>query len=467
MRSRDFLKKKFDNTKDLNDWNLYKKSRNEVNNILKQSKRDYFRSHLDSAKNDPKKTWKLINQLTSRNVSNGTNINKIEFNSEEMNDTCEIAEAFNTHFTEIGETLANKIPKTDTDPISYLKPTNTTFSFKTIDVNQVKTLLGKINVNKSSGLDNIPNKLLKMAAQIVSQSLTHIFNKSLCTGSFPNDWKLARVIPIHKNGAKYDLNNYRPISIISAVAKVFERIIHDQFYHYLTNHNLLTKCQSGFRASHSTVTALLETTNKWSVNIDNGLLNGVVFIDLKKAFDTIDHKILLQKLAHYGVDQNSSTWFRSYLSDRTQRCHVNGHLSSNQSIKFGVPQGSIIGPLLFLVYINDLPNCLNDGSSSMYADDTNISFQSSNLDELEKIMISDLSRLNIWLKANRLSLNIAKTEYMIIGTRQKLITQDLNKINVRVDDTPIKRVQHTKSLGLIIDDNLQWKNHINALWPCR
>ena len=127
MRSRDFLKKNFDNTKDLNDWNLYKKSRNEVNNILKQSKRDYFRSHLDSAKNDPKKTWKLINQLTSRNVSNGTNINKIEFNSEEINDTCEIAEAFNTHFTEIGETLANKIPKTDTDSISYLKPTNSTF----------------------------------------------------------------------------------------------------------------------------------------------------------------------------------------------------------------------------------------------------------------------------------------------------------------------------------------------------
>ena len=167
------------------------------------------------------------NQLTSRNVSNGTNINKIEFNSEEINDTCEIAEEFNTHFTEIGETLGNK-----TLAISYLKPTNSTFSFKTIDVNQVKTLLGKINVNKWSGLDNIPNKLLKMAAEIVSQSLTHIFNKSLCTGIFPNDWKLARVISIHKNGAKYDLNNYRPISIISAVAKVFERIIHDQFYHY-------------------------------------------------------------------------------------------------------------------------------------------------------------------------------------------------------------------------------------------
>ena len=142
---------------------------------------------------------------------------------------------------------------------------------------------------------------------------------------------------------------------------------------------------------HSTVTALLETTNRWSINIDNGLLNGVVFIDLKKAFDTIDHAILLDKLAQYGVDENALTWFHSYLTDRTQRCCVNGHLSSNRPITYGVPQGSIIGPLLFLVYINDLPNCLNNGLSSMYADDTNISFQSSNLTDLEEIMNTELS----------------------------------------------------------------------------
>ena len=201
-------------------------------------------------------------------------------------------------------------------------------------------------MNKSSGLHDISNKLLKLAADIVSQSLTHIFNKSLCTGIYPNDWKLARVVPIHKSGAKQDVNNYRPISITSAVAKVFGRIIHDQFYQYLTTHHLLNECQSGFRALHSTVTTLLETTNNWSVNIDNGLLNDVVFIDLKKAFDSIDHEILLKKLAHYGVDQISLTWFRSYLSDRTQRCYVNGHLSRSRSVKYGVPQGSIIGPLL-------------------------------------------------------------------------------------------------------------------------
>ena len=193
------------------------------------------------------------------------------------------------------------------------------------------------------------------------------------------------------------------------------------------------------------------------MNIDNGLLNGVVFIDLKKAFDAIDHEILLQKLAHYGVDQISLTWFRSYLSDRTQRCYVNGHLSRSRSVKYGVSQGSIIGPLLFLVYINDLPDCLNNGSPRMYADDTNVSFQSANLNELEEMMTSDLSRLNTWLKANRLSLDIAKTEHMVIDTRH------VDRISVNVDNTVIKRVQQTKSLGLTIDDNLMWKNHISAI----
>jgi hypothetical protein len=213
---------------------------------------------------------------------------------------------------------------------------------------------------------------------------------------------------------------------------------------------------------HSTVTALLETTNRWSTNIDNGLLNGVVFIDLKKAFDTIDHAILLDKLAQYGVDENALTWFHSYLTDRTQRCCVNGHLSSNRPITYGVPQSSIIGPLLFLVYINDLPNCLNNDGliSSMYADDTNISFQSSNLSDLEEIMNTELSSLNIWLNANRLSLNITKTEFMVIGSRQRLMYHDVNNLNICVDNTQIKRVQYTNSLGVTIDENLTWKNHI-------
>ena len=224
--------------------------------------------------------------------------------------------------------------------------------------------------------------------------------------------------------------------------------------------DLFSHQQSGFRPTYSTVTALLESTNDWCVNIDNGLVNGVIFIDLKKAFDTIDHEILINKLECYGVDCSALGWFKSYLSDRKQRCFVNDTLSSSRSYTYGVPQGSIIGPLLFLVYINDLPNCMNDGLARMYADDTNITFHSHDLSELEDAVNAELINLNTWLQSNKLSLNIAKTELMVIGPRQRLATfSETNDLNVFVDNEKIKKVQSTKSLGLTIDEHLTWKNH--------
>ena len=277
IHKRDFLKRKLVSTNDLVSWEQYKTARNDVNNSIKQEKRKYFATNLAANKNDPRKTWKLINDLQSRQ-NKSTNIPEIKAGDQTFSSPGDIAEAFNRHFTNIGEDLARKIPETDIDPLSYLNHTNKSFSFQQIEAHKVCKLLNKIDSRKATGLDNIPCKLLKLAADIVAPSLTCIFNESIAS----EEWKVARVSPVFKKGSKSDLNNYRPISVIPAVSKIFEKLIYDQVYQYLNANNLLTNCQSGFRSLHSTLTALLEATNNWCVNIDKGLLNGVIFIDLKK-----------------------------------------------------------------------------------------------------------------------------------------------------------------------------------------
>ena len=216
------------------------------------------------------------------------------------------------------------------------------FSLKGPTVSTVYKLLENTNVQKAMGLDGVSNKLRKFAAHLVAPSLTQIFATSINTGIFPTEWKIARVAPIFKKGKKNDLNHYRPISVIPTVAKTLEKMVYEQLFSYFNDDNLLRQRLVG-----------------QLILIDNGLLNGVVFLDLKKAFDTIDHSIILRKLQFYGIEQESLKWFQSYLDDRKQVCCVDGHMSNSRSVSCGVPQGSNLGPLLFLIYINDQPNCLS------------------------------------------------------------------------------------------------------------
>ena len=313
--------------------------------------------------------------------------------------------------------------------------------------------LSKLNERKSAGLDNTPNKLLRMAASIVSPSLTAIFAKSIETCIFPDKCKLVRVTPIFNQYLSYRplpkyLKNVSGIKLVSILA--------------LTT--FLSHCQSAFRSLHSTLTALVDAANSWSVNIDNGLVNGVVFIDLKKAFDAIDHNILLRKLRLHGVDTISIKGFESYLLHRCQRCSLAGQLSNPAPFSCGIPQGSNLGPLLFLVYINDLPNCLRLTSPRMFAEDTNITFAASTLIDLEKGLNTEFRSLNQWLISNKLlSLNVAKTEYMVIGSNQGLHSFSDEQINTEIDAKLITKVKEAKSLGVIIDEHLSWSNHIDAL----
>ena len=437
---------------------------------LRQENEDYrcqnenlLRENAEKTWNS-KKTWNIINELTSRK-QHSSHVKEIELNGCSISGSQKLSEAFNDHFADIGPKLADKIPcnENSRSHLDYLSSNesgaSTSFQLKTTSSSIVFSLLSKLSKSKATGLDKISARLLRECPDLISDSLSIIFNRSIITGIFPDDWKCSKVIPLFKQGKRKDLNNYRPISIIPIVAKVFERIIYDQVNFFLTDNKLLSTSQSGFRSLHSTVTALLEATNDWAYNIDHGNVNAVVFLDLKKAFDTVDHAIILSKLNAYGI---GSEWFKSYLSDRNQKCFVNGFLSPNRSLSCGIPQGTILGPLLFLIYINDLPNCLEHSQARMYADDTHLTLASNNVRDINQNLNQDLVNVSEWLIANKLTLNQSKTEFMLIGSRQRLCT--LSPLpSLEIDGIPVNQVSLTKSLGVLIDENLSWNMHINKL----
>ena len=371
--------------------------------------------------------------------------------------------AFNDHFSSIGPKLASQIYSNNgPSHLRFLEGTDKRFELKSTNPSKVFSLLSKLCKSKATGLDMIFARLLRECADLIADPMCSIFNQSIRSGIFPQEWKCAKVIPLFKEGNHSDLNNYRPISIVPIVAKVFERIIYDQVYGYLTENNLISSQQSGFRSLHSTVTALLEATNNWAFNIDKGSVNAVVFLDLKKAFDTVDHTILLSKLFEYGIRGVAYEWFRSYLDNRNQQCFVNGSLSNSQILTCGIPQGTILGPLLFILYINDLPNCLSNSVARMYADDTHLTFASNNIETINDVMNHDLSNVNTWLTANKLTLNSSKTEFMLIGSRQRLGTYDTSPKLIIGGDI-INPVSSVKSLGVHIDENLSWNMHIEKI----
>ncbi len=259
-----------------------------------------------------------------------------------------------------------------------------------------------------------------------------------------------------------DTNNYRPISILPVLSKIMERFVHIHFSSFLEQNRLISEHQSGFRKSHSTTTALLDVTNRWLKNIEQGKLTGVVFIDLRKAFDTVDITIALHKLRHFGISQESleHKWFTSYLTGRKQTVCIDEALSNPLPVNVGVPQGSILGPLVFILYLNDLPSSVKNCNSGMYADDTEIDFSSKSVTEIETKINDDLNSLTDFFQRNKLSLNIKKCEYMTVGTKHK--TEGV-KLDIKVDDQVIEQVPASTHLGSTIDENLKWTLHINKL----
>ena len=330
---------------------------------------------------------------------------------------------------------------------------------------EIRDAFATVKTAKSFGTDNISSYFLKLALPLIENSLAFLFNTSIETSRFPDSWKVARVTPIFKDGDRADKSNYRPISVMPVISRLFEKLVTNQLCQYMNDNGHFSCGQSGFLRLHSTVTCLLKNTDDWYNGMDLGKLVGLVFIDLKKAFDTVDHSILCKKLELYGVHHRKLSWFKSYLTNWKQFCRVNGVDSEIGDIEVDVPQGSCLGPLLFLVYINDRPQAVLDSNVSMYADDTSLSYQSHDMTRLNEAINSDLTKLDTWLQGNKLSLNVAKTHSMLISSKQKHSSlKGQNKhLKLKIRDNELDVVKKTKYLGLQVDCSLDWKEQIKTV----
>ena len=332
----------------------------------------------------------------------------------------------------------------------YLTPTNS---------DEILKIITDLKNKKSSGHDGINSMLLRELKSSVCDPLAIIFNKSLETGELPSSLKLAKIVPIYKSKDKEEFKNYRPVSLLPCISKILEKIIHKRLYNFLLLQNIFYESQYGFRPKHSTINAVTELSNHVINSIDNKQCTLAVFLDLSKAFDTIDHMTLLAKLAHYGIRGVALEWFRSYLTNRKQYVQIKDEKSATETITYGVPQGSVLGPLLFIIYTNDLPKSLIKTKTILFADDTTIFKSSNNIETLYSAMNEDLRILEDWFKANKLSLNASKTNYILF--RNKKSEFNYTRCKLMINGKEIGLVSKTKFLGIIIDQHLEWKYHID------
>ena len=331
------------------------------------------------------------------------------------------------------------------------------FIFSETSATEVLSIINKFK-NKKTTMNNIPIFVLKKIAHIIAPLLSDLFNDSIKYGTFPEKLKIGRVIPIHKSGSHKNITNYRPITTLSVFSKIFEKLVHKRLSKFISKYNLINDNQFGFLKNKNTSDAILEFLDNLYDSLNNNQLHLALYLDFSKAFDTVNHDILMSKLFHMGFRNEIYSWLKSYLSNRRQFVAINDNISKTSSTNTGVPQGSTLGPLLFILYINDMTNSLNNTKILHFADDSTLYKSYNKNTDISQQTNNELYSINNWLLANKLYLNVNKTKYMIINNRDKPPDLDL-----KIGNSQIERCYEHKFLGVHIDDRLTFSTHTSKL----
>ena len=448
---------------------LFKTYNTIYNRLRRVAKQNYFNDQFDLYIKNSKQTWSVIREVIGCKKQKDQLPGFFRSNGAILNDYLDIANGFNTFFSQVGPNLASEIDNTNFRYENYLKDRNdTSFKFSKISEVDILNICKLLKPKVSSGADFISNKLLQKIAPIIITPLYYLINLSLESGYVPRELKLAKIIPVYKDGDKHEFTNYRPISLLSSFSKLLEKIVSRQIIGFLNTHNVLYMHQYGFRTNHNTSQPVVHFTHKIynALNQKPSATTLAIFIDLKKAFDTVDHDILLNKLEHYGIRNKANLWFRNYLTEREQFVTINGINSENEIVKCGVPQGSVLGPLLFLIFINDLPNA-TEFFTLLFADDTTFQVSGFDTKKLFDEANIELQKASNWFRANKLTLNVKKTKFMLFSGQSKI--HDLGDLKLKINGKDIDQIgnnckdKYFKFVGHVLDENLTWEGHIEHI----
>ena len=473
IKDRDYFYKKAKRSGDTDAWNIAKFLRNVTNSYIRSSKREFVLNELKENDNNVKKFWKTIRKVVPSNKSTTDCSILLKDNGEKI-EKGQVATYINDFFINVGKrkrpselTPANNINNEDLElDIDMGEPDCSTEpeldrGFDQVTEKEVYRTIKNINISKSSGIDSMSSFVLKEAFTILVPVMTRLFNQSLTTGVFPTQWKKALVIPIPKTGSLSNVQNYRPISLLPLPGKILEKLIHCQLSSYLEEKSLLTEKQHGFRKSHSTLHSVSQLTNFVNNNLDIRRPTLAAFIDFRKAFDCVQHDVLLKKLGMLGLDISVLRWVESYLQGREQRVYANNVYSEFLNITQGVPQGSVLGPLFYILYANDLSTLFKNCDIALYADDTVLYTVNDNFQDSVSDLQQDMDRLTVWCDKNGIMVNTNKTKIMVFGS--KTLLNKLPTFEIKCEGLPLPVVTSYKYLGVTLDYQLNYNLHIKKL----